>query len=183
MRSRAVLVPAITGLALLAGGCTYAQGIQPPPRENYGVQQPRRQPWSDGLRPDGALPEGFTVTRDVGDAPARLTAPPRPAIALPRDIADRLSACWTPPPVAANETMQVTIRVSFRRDGEVIGTPATPFLRARDATARTALRETLMSAIRACTPLRFTPSLGKAIAGRIFAIRFLVHHVASDQRI
>ena len=108
--------------------------------------------------------------------------PDTSAANLPREIPEKLAACWSPPPVAANEIAQVTVRLSFTRDGAVIGAPATPFLRASTDDKRRALRASLLAAIRACTPLRFTASLGRAIAGRIFAIRYIVHHVASDQR-
>jgi hypothetical protein len=39
----------------------------------------------------------------------------------------------------------------------------------------------ILAAVKACTPLNFTPSLGAAIAGQIFAIRFLSLPVTGKQ--
>jgi hypothetical protein len=92
-----------------------------------------------------------------------------------REIFAALRRCWIPPDLdKASEGMQVSVRLSFRRDGEVIGTPrwtyATP-----DASAETrdAYRDSVTAAIARCTPLPFTKGLGGAIAGRPIAIRFI----------
>lgn len=150
-----------------------------------GVARPQGAPYPEIIYPDNALPlpEGFTMTRSF-ERPAGATvraSPDQAAINLPRDVPERLTRCWSPPPVAARRDTQVTVRLSFTRDGAVIGTPATPYLQAADEQARRALRASLLAAIKACTPMRFTQSLGRAIAGRIFAIRFVVQP-AHDQR-
>ena len=118
-----------------------------------------------------------------GDGQATRTMPDLDEINLPREVSGKLSACWSPPSVEENELAEVTVRLSFNANGGVIGIPATPYLKAITEEKRRALRESLLAAIKACTPLRFTPSLGRAIAGRIFAVRFIVHHVTLDQRI
>jgi len=66
------------------------------------------------------------------------------------------------------------VRFAFRRSGEIIATPrvtyATPGIPPQT-------RETYLHAITAalerCTPLRFTAGLGRAVAGRPIAIRFV----------
>ncbi len=129
------------------------------------------------------LPEGFTINRSVPGGRGAVRTSPDPApIDLPRDLPDRLSACWRLPPVPDGQVWQVTVRLSFRTDGAVIGVPATPYLQAPTPDDKRALRASILAAIQACTPLRFTPSLGRAIAGRIFAIRYLVRHARHDQR-
>lgn len=86
-----------------------------------------------------------------------------------------LRACWVPPGrEEARAGMQMSVRFAFRRSGEIIATPrvtyATP-----DIPPQT--RETYLHAISAalerCTPLRFTEGLGRAVAGRPIAIRFV----------
>ncbi len=149
-----------------------------------GYQQ--RLPHPEQLLPDDQppLPEDFMMTRPLSrDAsPGPRHAPDPSPINLPRDVPERLSACWSPPPVPENQVWQVTLRLSFTAEGAVIGIPATPYLAAPSDDLKRALRASLLDAVRTCTPLRFTASLGRAIAGRIFAIRFFVHHVAHDQR-
>ncbi len=89
---------------------------------------------------------------------------------LPRDIARSISACWHPP----HEGDEVTLRMSFRRDGSVFGKPRITHIKASGgADGQAELANSIMAAVAACSPLRFTPSLGAAIAGRIFLIRFV----------
>ena len=51
--------------------------------------------------------------------------PARSPINTLREIGPALFACWTPPSEA--QLFQVTIRLSFRHTGEVIGKPAITF--------------------------------------------------------
>ena len=48
------------------------------------------------------------------------------------------------------------------------------YVKAPDKAAGDALRASLLRALEGCAPLRFTPALGKSIAGRPFAIRFVL---------
>ncbi|MGH6767905.1 MAG: hypothetical protein ACRECO_02665 [Xanthobacteraceae bacterium] len=92
-----------------------------------------------------------------------------------REIFAALRSCWTPPDLdKASEGMQVSVRLSFRSDGEVIGTPRWTYT-TPDASSETrdAYRESVTAAIARCTPLPFTKGLGGAIAGRPIAIRFV----------
>jgi hypothetical protein len=85
-----------------------------------------------------------------------------------------LKRCWRAPPLALGHGgMQITVRVSFRRDGTILGKPRITFESpgASDAdriSYRTAVMETLQS----CTPLPFSPGLGHAVAGRPFTLKF-----------
>ena len=98
----------------------------------------------------------------------------KPAIInSPNGIGLRLSQCWVPPAPERPQILDVTVRLSFSSEGAVIGKPRVSYIR---ATEQAGLREkiikaSVLAAIKACTPLRFTPSLGAAIAGRIIAIR------------
>jgi len=92
-----------------------------------------------------------------------------------RDLFAELRSCWTPPQAeSAKAGMQMTVRFSFKRSGDMIGSPRMTF-----ATVGTAadVRDTYLKAINssldACIPLKFTDSLGGALAGRPIAIRYV----------
>ena len=67
----------------------------------------------------------------------------------------------------------MTLRVSFKRDGTVIGEPTTPYVSAKDAKTRATMRAAALAAVRDCAPLRFTPGAGSAMAGRFFLFRMI----------
>ena len=86
-------------------------------------------------------------------------------------VGPALARCWT----SLQDGDQVTVQLSFRRDGSVFGQPRINFSHAvgggpdQDA----ALRNSILAAVAACTPLPFTPRLGAGIAGQVFVIRFI----------
>jgi hypothetical protein len=66
---------------------------------------------------------------------------------------------------------QVTITFMMKRDGSVFGKPRVTFSHLEgDAEARQRFVDDAERAIDACLPLKITPSLGEAIAGRQFFI-------------
>jgi len=92
-----------------------------------------------------------------------------------RDLFDALRACWVPPPAAeARHGMQMSVRLSFKRSGEIIGTPRVTYA-TRDAPreVRDAYHQAITAALERCTPMPFTNGLGGAIAGRPIAIRYV----------
>ena len=102
-------------------------------------------------------------------APLLLAAAPAPAN-LPGDVARSIAACWRPP----HEGDEITLRMSFRRDGTVFGKPRITYMKSVGGLdGEAALATSIYAALAACEPLRFTPSLGAAIAGRTFLIRFV----------
>lgn len=91
------------------------------------------------------------------------------------DLFAELRSCWSPPAAdTAREGMQMSVRFSFKRSGEIIGAPRMTY-----ATAGVSpdVRETYLKAINAsldaCVPLQFTGGLGGALAGRPIAIRYV----------
>jgi hypothetical protein len=91
------------------------------------------------------------------------------------DLFAALRSCWSPPPAAsARQGMQMSVRFSFKRSGEIIAAPRITY-----ATAGVAAdtRATYLKAINAsldgCAPLKFTGGLGGALAGRPIAIRYV----------
>lgn len=85
-----------------------------------------------------------------------------------------LKQCWRPPRLPAGDPgMQITVLVSFKRNGEILGKPRITFESpeaGRDDSL--AYRVAVMEALQRCTPLPFTPSMGGAVAGRPFTLRF-----------
>ena len=95
----------------------------------------------------------------------------------------QLRSCWTPPQAdSAKEGMQMTVRFSFKRSGEMIGPPRITFA---TAGAPMDVRDTYLKAINAsldaCVPLKFTDSLGGALAGRPIAIRYVDNRELQQQ--
>lgn len=91
------------------------------------------------------------------------------------DLFAELRSCWSPPPAdAARGGMQMSVRFSFKRSGEIIGAPRMTFA---SAGVSPEIRETYLKAINAsldaCVPLKFTGGLGGALAGRPIAIRYV----------
>jgi len=94
----------------------------------------------------------------------------QPLVTRVHGIATGLAACWRP----AHNDDQVTVRISFTRDGAVIGEPRIVFVQSSGGRAGDApLADSMMAAIRDCTPLHFSTRLGSAIAGQVLAIRFI----------
>ncbi|WP_158809442.1 hypothetical protein [Beijerinckia sp. L45] len=99
-----------------------------------------------------------------------LPAEAAPALNLPGEIGARIAACWHPPA----EGDEVTLRLSFRADGSLFGKPRMTYVKAvGGADGEAAVANSIFAALQACSPLRFTPALGAAIAGRTFLIRFV----------
>jgi hypothetical protein len=91
------------------------------------------------------------------------------------DLFAELRSCWSPPaPDAAREGMQMSVRFSFKRSGEMIGPPRMTFA---TSGVPVDVRQTYLNAINAsldaCIPLKFTDGLGGALAGRPIAIRYV----------
>ncbi len=91
------------------------------------------------------------------------------------DLFAELRSCWLPPsPDIAREGMQMSVRFSFKRSGEMIGPPRITFA---TAGVPSDTRETYLKAINAsldaCIPMKFTDGLGGALAGRPIAIRYV----------
>jgi hypothetical protein len=91
------------------------------------------------------------------------------------DLFAALRSCWSPPSAdAAREDMQMTVRFSFKRSGEMIASPRMTFATAGAAAdVRAIYLKAINASLDACLPLKFTGSLGGALAGRPIAIRYV----------
>jgi hypothetical protein len=91
------------------------------------------------------------------------------------DLFAALRSCWSPPPAdTAREGMQMSVRFSFKRTGEMIASPRLTFATAGvPADTRTTYLKAINASLDACLPLKFTGGLGGALAGRPIAIRYV----------
>jgi hypothetical protein len=91
-----------------------------------------------------------------------------------RELIAKLKACWKPPPASrANPGIDITVIVSFNRNGDIIGHPKITY-ESEQATDNDRLiyRIAVMEALQRCTPMPFTEAMGGAVAGRPFAVQF-----------
>ena len=91
------------------------------------------------------------------------------------DLFAALRSCWSPPPAdAAHAGMQMSVRFSFKRTGEIIAAPRMTFATTGvSADTRSTYLKAINTSLDACTPLKFTGELGGALAGRPIAIRYV----------
>jgi hypothetical protein len=108
------------------------------------------------------------------DDKAKYTKPDRDLDSI-GDLFAELRSCWSPPLADdAREGMQMTVRFSFKRDGEIIAAPRLTFATVGvSADTRAAYLKAINASLDACVPLKFTDSLGGALAGRPIAIRYV----------
>jgi hypothetical protein len=92
-----------------------------------------------------------------------------------RDVFRAVRACWRSPAFPNGPTgMQITVRLSFKKDGQIIGRPAiTYFQGTPERRNEERFVASVLSAFHACAPLPFTAEFGSAIAGRPFTFRFI----------
>jgi hypothetical protein len=99
------------------------------------------------------------------------------------DLFAELRSCWSPPPNdTAKPGMQMTVRFSFKRDGGIIAAPRLTFATVgTSADTRAAYLKAINASLDACVPLKFTNSLGGALAGRPIAIRYVDNRELENQ--
>ncbi len=90
-----------------------------------------------------------------------------------RDVLVKLHSCWQPPPRSRANPIDITVVVSFNREGAIIGRPKiTHESEHAGDNDRLIYRVAVMEALQRCSPLPFTEALGGAIAGRPLAVPF-----------
>jgi hypothetical protein len=90
-----------------------------------------------------------------------------------KDVFARLHSCWRPPPASRANPMDITVIVSFNRQGAILGRPRITYeSESASDNDRLAYRTAVMETLQRCTPLPFTEGLGGAVAGRPFAVPF-----------
>jgi hypothetical protein len=121
------------------------------------------------LEPPLSLPEGLGGT--IRPNPEARSVPKVHRIA---DVFAAIQSCWRPPAGSGYSGQEITLRMSFRRNGEVLGQPRITYYKAGTVPdQREPFTRSVHEAFVRCTPLPVTESLGRAIAGRIFTFRFI----------
>src|SRR6476646_1042069 len=99
---------------------------------------------------------------------------PRAPINTLNDLEAALLDCWVPPPIEQSRPgMQVTVLMSFKRNGELFGQPRIVF-QSREAsdTQRSSYRDAVAQMLKRCASLPFTEALGNLVAGQPFTMTF-----------
>jgi hypothetical protein len=134
------------------------------------VHEPAHEPAVPARLHDGAL----STVQNNGVEPGESKKPAAPLNTI-AEVFAALKACWIPPALdQARAGMQITVLLSFKRSGELLGKPRITY---ETPTAsddeRLSYRTAMAQALRRCMPLPFTDALGNALAGRPLTIRFI----------
>ena len=89
-----------------------------------------------------------------------------------KEAVAKLGSCWRPPP-RAQPGIDITVIVSFNRNGDILGHPRITY-ESEQATDddRLMYRVAVMEALQRCTPMPFTEGMAGAVAGRPFHVQF-----------
>lgn len=92
-----------------------------------------------------------------------------------RELFAALRGCWEPPPLSESfHGMQMSVRFSFKRTGELVAPPRVTYSSNRAGPdTRRAYGRAIDAALERCTPMPFSKEMGAAIAGRPIAVRFI----------
>ncbi|MGB8402231.1 hypothetical protein [Bradyrhizobium sp.] len=99
------------------------------------------------------------------------------------DLFAMLRSCWSPPPAdGARQGMQMSVRFSFKRSGDMIAAPRLTFATSGvPADTRALYLKAITASLEGCLPLKFTGGLGGALAGRPIAIRYVDNRELGQQ--
>lgn len=116
------------------------------------------------------LRSGGVLLAFLAAAPADAAAP---LCQRAGDLGRVVLACWMPPAGGG----AVTVSLSLRRDGTVIGVPRVTFVQPGDragdpSEGGRALAASVVAAVARCTPVRLSPALQAVLPGQILRIRF-----------
>ena len=97
------------------------------------------------------------------------------------DVSRALRACWQWPPISeARSGMELTLLVSFKRNGEIFGARVTYETPNVSDEERALYHGALLAALSRCSPLPLSDSLGGAIAGR--PLHFHIHDTRQQRK-
>ena len=91
------------------------------------------------------------------------------------ELSRAVKACLAARAFEARSGLAFTVRMGFRRNGELLGTPfvffQTPNISQKE---RQRYRATVVQAFKDCAPLPFTAEFGSAMAGRPITFHFIL---------
>jgi hypothetical protein len=97
-----------------------------------------------------------------------------PKVNTLKEVFAKLFSCWRPPSSSAARAIDITVRFSFNRSGEILGRPRITYESEEAGDRdRLAYRVAVMETLQRCTPMPFTETMAAAIAGRPLSIEFL----------
>ncbi len=131
--------------------------------------------WLAGFAPDAFAQSAPEVPRPPpGVRPFSGTKPLWPIDTL-KALHDAFFACMRmPPPELSQPGVEITIRFSINKDGEILGEPRFTFVTQDVPTEKKAAYERAMAdALKLCTPFPLTASFSSAVAGRPHALRVI----------
>jgi hypothetical protein len=104
-------------------------------------------------------------------SPQRPTAP----VNTIKELIWALAGCWDPPPLdSGRQAIDVVFKVSFKRTGELFGKPPfIEFVQQVTPEERGRYYQAVAEALDRCAQIPFTDSMGGAVAGRVFRIKFI----------
>jgi hypothetical protein len=136
------------------------------------MTMPVSRPWIGAV--GAAIAACAMAAHALAQDPGETKKPTAPLNTI-AEVFAALEACWIPPGLdQARAGMQITVMVSFKRSGELLGKPRITY-ETPEATQdeRLSYRVAMAEALRRCTPLPFTDALGNALAGRPMTLRFI----------
>jgi len=111
---------------------------------------------------------------------AQPTPAPQGTLNTLAELQNAVRGCWHWPRLRSTDSgMDLTVMLSFKRNGEIFGARITHESRYAPTSERVLYHTALIEAVRRCSPLPVTPGLGAAIAGRPMIFRF---HDTRQQR-
>lgn len=129
------------------------------------------------FEPGGGYPLSLpqTLRATIAVPVSRLATRPADTLAA---LYPALAACWQVPaglgrPSGGPDEIQITTRFALRRDGSLIGPPRVTYAAGVAGDQRRILVRGTLDALARCTPAHLTVGLGRAIAGRPVALRFV----------
>jgi hypothetical protein len=122
-----------------------------------------------GLRIAAAVAVVASLAAGIPRSGARAAA----SLDTVHEIYAALRACWLPPGDTAQGGVQVTVRMSFKRDGAVLGEPLISYENPGFSDVqRAAIRAAVAATLQRCGPLPLSAELGSIIAGHPISVRF-----------
>jgi len=188
MLRRITLIFAVAGLIAAAAANARQRQLDPTPFSHAPCSVLDGQPCTPSFCsvfnhgpciPEIDYPYGENLQLTIESAPSRDDAAkyqkPDHDLDTIGDLFAALRSCWSPPPAgSARQGMQMSVRFSFKRSGEIIAAPRITYATAGVAAdTRATYLKAINASLDACAPLKFTGGLGGALAGRPIAIRYV----------
>jgi hypothetical protein len=121
------------------------------------------------------LPRSLAVTINSRDAEPGKAPSPDMSINSIHDLFAALRTCWEPPArEQAQEGVQMSVRFSFKRTGELVASPFVTYTTPGTKNeTKQVYRRAIDAALKRCAPMPFSKSFSGAIAGQPISVRYV----------